>query len=362
MIPSKIVPSVTRCALTPRQVTREFDRLIRNGAALSIAGKARRQPGLLFDRGLKPKHKIELFDTVFYLTNVRQIPELRFLVGFVLQEVRGKPVFYPRIIYKDLSLAWRSASHFSIADDQIWVGKGDVRIDQDGAYETVESIEATTDLPLEIQTVVETLPGYSRRAANGDGILELVLRQSSPSRVEPFADFTTPRIQAQKDPRHLIHRGRAIARFRRRNDPRSLEVVKGYEPDFSDGILERSRSRSRLYGGVLRRFRILSTNRKIQYYFIAGTKHAWVLPPQATTTELSSYGVRTIDVVAPDDLFVPGYEYHHVEQTSEGERFYSQIPDGYAGAVCPLDDAKADASPWLNRLPMIQAFRREVLR
>jgi len=89
---------------------------------------------------------------------------------------------------------------------------------------------------------------------------------------------------------------------------------------------------------------------------------AVIIPPQATTTELSSYGVRTIDVVADDDLFIPGYEYHHYEENEFGEQeLFSQIPPGFAGEVCELDDAKADASPWLDKIPIIQKFRRDVL-
>ena len=95
---------------------------------------------------------------------------------------------------------------------------------------------------------------------------------------------------------------------------------------------------------------------------MAGPKHTWILPPQATTTELSSYCVRTIDVVADDDLFIPGYEYHHFEETESGKlELFSQIPPGFAGEICESDDAKADASPWLNKLPVIQEFRRRVL-
>jgi len=141
--------------------------------------------------------------------------------------------------------------------------------------------------------------------------------------------------------------------------------VKGFEPNFKSGVLERSRSKSRLYGGILRRFRILSTNRKIQYFFLAGPNHVWIIPPQATTTQLSSYGVRTIDVRADDDLFIPGFEYHYMEEDplDDGSppELYSQIPKGFAGAISLHDDAKADASPWLDKIPVIRKFRREVL-
>ena len=112
---------------------------------------------------------------------------------------------------------------------------------------------------------------------------------------------------------------------------------------------------SSLYGGPVRRFRILSRNRLVQYLFMAGPRHVWIIPPQATTTELSSFGVRTIDVAIDDDLCVPGWEYHG------GADDLDQIPRGYAGERNPRDPSRADASPWLDRLPVIRAFRRAVL-
>ena len=210
--------------------------------------------------------------------------------------------------------------------------------------------------------VVDELAKKVKRPGGSEFTLDLVLRKSSPNRVQPYNDFTTPRRLAALDKSNLINRGKSIARFARRNDPTSLKFASGFKPDFSKGIIEKSNSRSKLYHGLLKRFRILSSNRKIQYVFMAGPKHTWILPPQATTTELSSYCVRTIDVVADDDLFIPGYEYHHFEETESGKlELFSQIPPGFAGEICESDDAKADASPWLNKLPVIQEFRRRVL-
>jgi hypothetical protein len=137
--------------------------------------------------------------------------------------------------------------------------------------------------------------------------------------------------------------------------------VKGFEPDFGKGILETSQTKSAMYGGVLQRFRILSRNRKVQYLFIAGPKHAWIIPPQATTTELSSYGVRTIDVVADEDLFVPGFEYHFFDEAADPSEHFSQIPEGFAGALSEHDSDRADASAWLDQIPVIREFRRKVL-
>jgi hypothetical protein len=121
-------------------------------------------------------------------------------------------------------------------------------------------------------------------------------------------------------------------------------------------VVDVARSASRMYGGAIRKLRILSRNRRIQYQFVAAPRHVWIIPAQALTTELSSYGARTIDVIADEDLYVPGYEYHYLER---GE-LYTQIPRGFAGPASDVDATRADASPWLERLPVIQEFRRRI--
>lgn len=362
LIPTKIIPSVTRAELSSRKVNEELQAIVQDGGKLIASGLAKNSPDVFKNHPFKARHKIELFDSRFYFTNVFQIPELRFFVCYVAQKARNQQwQVFPRIVYKDLSLVWRSASHFSNVDDQIWVGKGDVMEVVQNGQEMIVSNEATTDLPLEMQTAVEGLLEFLKRPMSGKGILDLVLRKSPGDRIEPYRDFVSPRVRAASNPENLINRGKSVAKFSRRQVPESLKIAKGFEPDFQSGIVERGTSKSRLYGGQLQRFRVLSTNMKVHYYFFAGARHVWVAPPQALTTELSSYGVRTIDVAADDDLFIPGYEYHHYEETARGLELYSQIPDGFVGEECPLDDAKADASPWLNRIPLIQRFRKEVL-
>jgi len=87
----------------------------------------------------------------------------------------------------------------------------------------------------------------------------------------------------------------------------------------------------------------------------------WIVPPQALTTELSSYGVRTVDVDADEDVFVPGFEYHFFDEDADPPGLHTQIPEGYAGAASEIDPSRADASAWLEKLPVIQEFRRRVL-
>ena len=143
-ITTEIVPSVARSKLSCGQVEREFRRMIENGAKLRVAGRLRHSPRRLLSMGYCPKHKIELFDTRFYLTNVRENPELRFFVGYVAQEnpSSGRTEIFPRIFYKDLSLVWRSASHFSNTDG-LWVGKGDTYVTIEDGFETLTSREST---------------------------------------------------------------------------------------------------------------------------------------------------------------------------------------------------------------------------
>lgn len=363
-IPTEIIQSVECASSSPRQVSREFNSVLNSGARFHVAGLARTDPRKILRAGYSPKHRFDIFGTRIYLSNVRQNPELRFYVAFVLPPFRekSKADIHARIFYKDLSLVWRAASHMSYNyDGSLWIGKGDVRCYAKDGYEIIESIESTTDLPFEIQDTLEALLKTLRRVPADGRVLELVLRRSASSRIKAYDDFIRPRRQAAANPRNRINGGRSVARFRRANDPTSLEFVRGFEPDFRRGILEVTKARSKLYGGKLRRFRILSSNRLIQYVFIAGPEQVWIIPPQATTTELSSYAVRTIDVVADDDLFVSGWDYHYLDTDLDPPELYSQIPKGYAGRSCPVDEDKADASPWLDRTPIVQEFRRKVL-
>lgn len=363
VIPTRIEPSAELLDASPAQVARDFRGLVDSGAKIRAAGEAKDDPLQLLSSGYTPKYRVSLFDTSFYLTNVRKNPAIRFLVAYVVQPNRatGRIEIFPRIFYKDLSLIWRAASHMIATDGDFWIGKGDVRTVRRGAFDVTHCVESTTDLPLEIQRALENVNQEMRHAPVDHRALFLVLRNGPSTRVVPYRDFTEPRRTAASNPRNLIHRGRSIARFTRKNDPTSLRIVDGFEPDFDDGILEVSGLHSNLYHGELQRFRILSTNRKIQYMFFAGSKHVWIIPPQALTTELSTYGVRTIDVVADEDLFVPGYEYHFFDEDADPSEHFSQIPEGFAGAQSELQEDRADASAWLDQIPLIRQFRRDVL-
>ena len=363
-IPTRIAPSVAPSELTTRQVAQKFRKLVDSGAKILPAGEARDNPTGLLSAGYTPKYHLSLFDTQFYLTNVRQNPALRFFVAYVVQKHRttGRTEIFPRIFYKDLSLVWRAASHVIATDGDFWIGKGDVKVLARGGFEVTECVESTTDLPFEMQTALEMLNRRTRHALTDEEALYLLLRSAPSSRTAPYRDFAEPRRRAAADRRNLINGGRSVARFTRKNDPTSLQIVAGFEPDFANGIIEVSELRSAMYGGKLQRFRVLSRNSKVQYLFTAGVRHVWIIPPQATTTELSSFGVRTIDVVADEDLFVPGFEYHYFDEDADESEHFSQIPEGFAGELSEHDNDRADASAWLDPIPVIRAFRRQVLR
>ena len=367
LIPTAIVPSVTPSPLSAKEVRAEFLTLLAAGARIRPAGVAREDPMQLVRGRYAPTSLIELFDTRFFMSDYFQTPQLRYFIAYVVQPGPDGIVrnIYPRIIYKDGSLIWRAASHMVSSDDDFWIGKGDIRTEIVGDEEHYESVESTTDLPFEMQTALEIVARRTIKIRKEARALDLVLRNAPPSRVRAYSDFTALRDSARLNPRNLVNGGRPVASISRRHgrkDPSTLRFVKGYEPDFRNGILETAESTSVLYGGKLTRYRILSVNKRAQYLFFSGPLQVWIIPPQATTTELSSFGVRTVDVVVDDDLCCPGYEYHFLDDTVDPPVFYSQIPEGYAGEVGPNDDSRADASPWLDKLHVIEEFRRQVLK
>lgn len=362
LLEKEIVESSAPADLTPRQVRREFEGLLDQGVALRPAGEAKEDPESLL-WGHAPRHKVRLFDTAYYLTDLRYDDDLGFFVAYVYREGTRAPrqrAIHPRIFYKDVSLVWRAATHFIATDEENWVGKGDLKVAMVDGEEVEYGAEETTNLPLEIQCALDVVSRRVKRARRDDDAMALILRHAPPDRFEPYRDFTGPRRRAMADPRNLVNRGKPVAWFARPGDPGSLRFAAGFAPDFEKGILEVGRSGSRLYGGEVRKFRILSRNREIQYQFLAAPRHVWIVPPQTLTREIMSYGVRTVDVHADEDLCVPGFEYHFMDEDEDPPCLHTQIPQGFAGAPSEEDPSRADASPWLEKLPVIQEFRRKV--
>jgi hypothetical protein len=359
----RVVPSVEPSSLTPAEVRREFLELTDGGSRITCVGSARRSPRRLLSLGYAPRYKLELFNVTYYVSDVRQNADVRFFVAYLaLQEgERRRPSVYARLLYKDGSLLWRTASHFAKSATENWIGKGDLKLVKEEGGEFYYSAEHTTDLPLELQMGVESLTQRAARVRADKRALALVVRRCSDTRLIAYRDFTDPRRRAAANPRNLVNGGRPIARFTRANVPESLAFVRGFEPDFARAArVDLTHSHSRLYEGRVARYRLLSRNRRMQYLFFAAPRLVWLGYPQPLTTELSSFGVRTVDVTVPDDLVVPAMEYHYLE-TDDPPVWMSQIPPGFAGPVSPNDAFRADASAWLDRLPVIREFRKRVL-
>ena len=357
LLERRIVQSIAPAPLEPRAVLREFRELSDDGRRVVCVGAAWRNPRRLLALGYVPRYKLELFGVTWYVCDVRQNEDVRFYVAYVLHQGQ----LYARLLYKDGSLLWRCASHFAKSPTENWIGKGDLKeVEEDGEIVTYTA-EHTTDLPLEMQMAVESLMSRAARVVTDTAALALVVRRSPDSRLCAYRDFIAPRRRAAANPRNLVNGGKSIARFGKANVPESLRFASGYEPDFRSGFIDVTHSHSRLYEGEVARYRILSTNGRMQYLFFAAPRLAWLGYPQPLTTELSSYGVRTVDVTVPDDLVVPAMEYHYRE-FDDPPVWMSQIPPGFAGAISPNDDYRADASAWLDRLPVIVEFRRWLLR
>jgi hypothetical protein len=359
VLDTEIVSGILPSDMTARQVEHEFRKLIGQGVRIRPAGRAKEDPSSLLSRGYTPKHKLQFFDATCYLTNFRYDINFAFFVAYVLLDAKRE--IHPRLFYKDLSLVWRVATHNNPSEPVKLIGKGDLKRGFENGIEMEYSAEETTNLPLEIQAALDLI-SRKGRARRDDRAVELILRKAPDGRFEPYRDFIAPRRKAASDESNLINHGEYVASFARENDPTSLRFVSGFEPDFENGIIEVRELRSRMYGGDVGKFRILSKNGKIQYQFVAAPKHVWIIPPQTLTTEITTYGVRTIDVTADENLFVPGYEYHFIDETEDPPRLLSQIPEGFAGEPSEVDPSRGDASRWLDMLPVIEQFRRTVLR
>lgn len=354
---ASLYPSVRLSDKSPATVARQFRQQLAQGSELLPQGEARSDPETLLRRGYGPRFETALFGWRFYFAVPRQNSDIRFVVGYV-QNARVPRRIYPRLFYKDVSLTWRSASHYIRSEGENWIGKGDVRVHSAGGVTQVESDEATTDLPHELQAALEAVNRSAAKVRHDETAVSQILRRGHDYRIEAYADFTRPRKMAAQNRANLVYGGRRVAHFARSTDPHSLKIVRGYEPDFAHGKASIELLSSSLYGGNVWRYRILASNRKIQYLFLHGPKHSWIASVQATSTQLSSYGVRVVDAVVDDLLLLPGFEFHYLDESLDPPEWYSQIPKGFAGRASHVDPSRADASAWLNKVTVIRQFKR----
>ena len=355
------VTGVAPCALSRRQVAHRFRELAQSGDMLRPAGEARTAPQSLLKSAFIPKSAVELFNATYYLTDFYYIEDLNFFVGYVVldRSTKPNPPIYPRIFYKDSSLIWRVASHIIDTPEEQWIGKGDVRLETRGGVSAFSSDESSTNLPYELQSAFDDISRRRPPRMNSQP-LGLILKNAPAGRMEPYADFSRPRLEAAQS--HPINGGRPIARLKRRDDPHSAQFTAGFEPDFKHGWLETGTSRSNLYGGDILKHRIRSVNGQVQYQFTESPTHLWINPPQSFMPQITTYGVRALHIPADEDIFIPGFEFHFMDESSDPPELFSQIPPGWAGAPSTVDPSRADASPWINELPVIRDFRRSANR
>ena len=356
---TRVVCGIEPEPVTPRQVKRAFLDMLRGGVELRCAGPGGDDPEALIARGFHPTHVVRLFDATYWISRLHRDDYFRYFVAYVSTHP-DDPQVRACVFYKDTSLVWRSASHIIRNEDEEWIGKGAVkRVVEDGV-ECWSTAEETTNLPLEIQAALDTISRAFRTVPfDGTGAGD-VLRNAPRGRIDPYRDFTAPRERAMARRADRVNGGAPVARFARASDPTSLEIAPGFEPDFKRGIVEEQRTASRLYGGEVRKYRVRSRNGEIQYQFLATPQHVWIIPPQAFTTEIMGYGLRTVDVEVPADLCIPGYEFHFRDESEDPPTLFSQIPEGFAGPTSEVDPTRASAGPWLERLPVIRRFRRDV--
>ncbi len=348
------IASVTPAGLKPNVVAADFKALLKEGAKLILPNG--HQPAKVL-RQYPPRFRLRLFDTTIYLSRVLQNESIRFFVAYVIQDGSPKKIF-ARLFYKNISLIWRCASHYAQFDTGVWIGKGAVTTVVENGMEYLESLEATTDLPLEIQTALEDFSHGLKVIPFDETAVHIALRHAPRQRIQPYRDFTGPRASAAKQVGQLPNRGRSVAWFRRAADPTSLHFVAGFEPDFAAGVLEKASLSSSLYGGPVTRYRVLSMNREIQYSFVASRKHYFIASVQTVGSQLSSFAVRVVDAVVDERLLLPGYDYHFLDEEVDPPELHSQIPPGFAGAQSETDPSRADTSRWLNRVPVLRVFAR----
>lgn len=347
-------------ARSPRSVRAEFVRRLEDGLELICDGSLSSEPRKLLEIGHGPKSRLDLFGAEIYLTHPRQNPDLRYFVAYVVPPARSgaRRRAYARLFYKDISLIWRAASHLFLEGEEMWIGKGDTRLDRRGDWEFEESAEWTCDLPFEMQTALEELNrGVPVKPDHRAPLL--VLRRATRERIRAFRDFTGPRERARRAGR-VVAGDRKIVWFETPGDPSSLRVLPGYEPDWALGPVERYVHGSRLYEGEVQRLRFLSINGEVQHLMFLAPRHAWMVPPQTLDRDLTSYAVRPVQPNFDEEAYVPGYEYHFEDDLAgdDDPSLHSQIPPGYVGAASELDDSRADASAWLDEMPLLQDLRR----
>ncbi len=346
-------------ALAADEVQAKLSGLFNAGAKIVVAGRAKHRRQNYLPQRYPPLFHLSLHNVEIYLAGLREFEGFTFFVAYVVPAKghrRGVRI-YPRIFYKDVSLIWRSATHYIRTDDEHWVGKGAIKPVLEDGVEVWYSAEETSDLPLEMQPALDAASRRSPRSLADAEALGLVLRNAPSDRVEPYRDFLAPREAAAHKADWLVNAGHPIAWFEDGRKPESLKFADGFEPDFRTGYIDASLSKSAFYGGDVIKARFLSTNRQVHYLFVKTPGVSWLIPPQSVLEELTTFAVRPVDAEVDERLCLPGFEYHFLDETTDPPSWHTQIPAGFAGSPHPVDDDRASTKPWNDRLPVLSAFQ-----
>ncbi|MDP3703201.1 MAG: cysteine peptidase family C39 domain-containing protein, partial [Candidatus Omnitrophota bacterium] len=309
-----------------------FDKQIASGVPLRIYGDASFNE--LDKVGLGPKHQVQFGQDHFYISDafIDAGGRTAFLAYLLHRDsTTGQPVIFVNAYYKSNSQnVWRAASHHAGP----WIGKG--------------FGEAGQMLPMELQSTFEHIVA-SQRASQG--VYE------KPGRFFDVLGFDVqgPMVSmVVGGPNRVViaelnHAGQTNPALANHH----INFRPGYEPDFHRGVVEHFQADNPVYSKVTS-YVILSANRQVQYLFnVDGAGRVWVGGVQGTSETLIRQGVRrdNLQYVVPEELLTPAFEY------------LKQMPTGYLEArnVHPRNLQYADASAFLNKISVIQEFRRHVL-
>jgi len=268
----------SRSDRAPRQIERAFRELLDAGVELRPTGKTRNRPARLLSLGYAPKHAIELFDTTFYLTNVRENFYVRFFVAYVVQPTRGRCQDRTSAI---LLQRRRAQLAFGVAH------RASARrfLDRKGDVETViQTVRSTSLARVDYRSADRNAARTRSALPEGEDDSDRRRRGELILRTAPGDASSRTRLQRaasarQSEPRNLVNGGRSVAWFARKNDPTSLRFARGFEPDLDAGSWrQRNHEPSLWRSGPL--LPILSRNRRIQYLFMGAPRHVWIIPPQ----------------------------------------------------------------------------------
>ncbi|MCX5701739.1 MAG: methyltransferase domain-containing protein, partial [Candidatus Omnitrophica bacterium] len=323
------------------EIGSEFSNLIPR-VSIQVDGRKVTSGADLLQNGFVPQYKISLNGMDYYLSKpyTSQRNGRPYFIGFLhrINPETGVEEIFARTIYKSNSQnIWRIASSEGPGG---WIGKG------------LED-EMTTNAPLEIQSSLEKL-------CLDNGKLEI--KEGFYDDLEKRADFKSPEEFNHTILLHgeELNGGISIGSFAETGNPESYRFQNGFEPDFNNGVIEEFNTYSPIYGDV-ESYRMLSNNKQVQFVFnVDRENRVWIGAVQSVTPRFTRFGVRAdrIDIGAMEMENIEGVN-RPVDILMPASEYDTQIPKGYIGNH--KADRYYDASPFIDKIPVIKEFRQKVL-